>query len=166
MGQPFIGEVRLFAGSFAPVGWAFCDGSVMPIAEYETLFMLIGTTYGGDGQNTFALPDLRGRVPVHQGAGYVVGQLAGSESVTLASTQMPVHTHVLRASTFDGRVGTPDNAVLAAPPINSYGAGAPSVPMAATAVGPAGGAQPHENMAPYAAISYIISLFGIFPQQN
>ncbi len=163
MSQPFVGEVRLFAGSFAPLGWSFCDGALMPIAENEILFTLIGTTYGGDGQNTFALPDLRGRVPVHQGSGYVIGQRAGSESVTLGSTQMPAHTHVLRASTFDGRVGMPDNAVLAAPPVNSYGSGAPSVPMAATAVGQAGGAQPHENMAPFVAVSYIISLFGIYP---
>lgn len=163
MGQPFIGEVRLFAGNFAPRGWAFCDGSLQSIAENDTLFALIGTTYGGDGQNTFGLPDLRGRVPVHQGGGYVIGQQAGSETVTLSSTQMPAHTHVLKASTFDGRVGLPDNAVLAAPPVNSYGAGVPTVPMAVTGVGPAGGAQPHENMAPFTAVSYIISLFGIFP---
>jgi microcystin-dependent protein len=166
MGQPFVGEVRIFAGNFAPAGWVFCDGSVLPIADYEVLFQLIGTTYGGDGQSTYAVPDLRGRVPVHQGSDYAIGQRAGSESVTLASTQMPVHTHVLRASTFDGRVGTPDNAVLAAPPINSYGSGAPTVPLAATAVGSAGGAQSHDNMAPFTAISYIISLFGIFPSQN
>jgi microcystin-dependent protein len=166
MSYPFIGEIRLFAGSFAPIGWAFCNGALQSIAENTTLFALIGTTYGGDGQSTFALPDLRGRVPVHQGPGYVIGQAGGSETVTLASNQLPAHTHVLRASTFDGRVGLPDNAVLAAPQVNSYGSGAASVPMATTGVSSAGGSQPHDNMAPYTTISYIIALFGIYPSQN
>jgi microcystin-dependent protein len=166
MATPFVGEIRLFAGNFAPSGWAFCNGAIQSIAENPTLFTLIGTTYGGDGVNTFALPDLQGRVPVHQGPGFVIGQRAGSEVVTLTSNQLPAHTHVLRASTFDGRVGTPDNAVLAAPPINSYGSGTPSVPMAAAGVGSAGGGQPHDNMAPFTTITYIIALFGIYPSPN
>src|SRR5664279_3944416 len=98
MSQPFVGEIRMFGGNFAPAGWAFCNGALIPIAENETLFNLIGTTYGGDGQNTFALPDLQGRVPVHQGNGFVMGQRAGAESVTLTQAQMPAHTHVLRGS--------------------------------------------------------------------
>jgi microcystin-dependent protein len=166
MGTPFVGEIRLFAGNFAPLGWAFCNGAIQSIADNDTLFALIGTTYGGDGQNTFALPDLQGRVPVHQGSGFVMGQSAGSEKVTLIPDHLPAHGHLLRASTFDSRVGTPGNAVLAAPPVNSYGTQAPTALMASGALGNTGGSQPHNNMAPFASISYIISLFGIFPSPN
>jgi len=168
MGIPYVGEIRMFAGNFAPAGWAFCNGSLVPIAENETLFNLIGTTYGGDGQQTFALPDLRGRVPVHQGSGpglstRQMGELAGSETATLTVGQMPMHTHVLRASNAAATLGTPAGDVLAKTSINSYGSAPPTMPMAAPAVPLAGGSQPHENMAPFTAISYIISLFGIFP---
>jgi len=168
MGIPYVGEIRMFAGNFAPAGWAFCNGSLLPISENEVLFQLIGTTYGGDGQQTFALPDLRGRVPVHQGSGpglspRLLGELAGSETVTLTAGQMPMHTHVLRASSAAATLGTPAGDVLAKTSINSYGSGPPTMPMAAQAVPLAGGSQPHENMAPFTAISYIISLFGIFP---
>jgi microcystin-dependent protein len=169
MSQPYIGEIRLFAGNFAPSGWAFCDGRLVAIVENETLFNLIGTTYGGDGQNTFALPDLQGRIPVHQGTGagmstVVMGQVGGSETVTLTAPNLPAHTHVLRASALDARLGNADGAVLAAPVVNNY-SGSPSlVAMSTAAVGAAGGAaQPHDNMAPFGTISYIISLFGIFP---
>lgn len=171
MSNPYIGEVRIFAGNFAPAGWAFCDGAVLPISQYDTLFALVGTTYGGDGQQTFALPDLRGRVPIHQGTGpglsnRVIGELAGSETVTLTTGQMPTHTHVLRASGglsngSAGRVG-----VLAATAVNMYTVLPPTTPMAPQAITSLGGSQPHENMAPFVGINYIISLFGVFPSQN
>lgn len=164
MAQPYVGELRLFAGNFAPAGWMFCDGQLLPISENEVLFQLIGTTYGGDGQNTFALPDLRGRVPVHQGNGYLLAETGGTESVTLTSAQVPPHTHALRASTAAATGSAPGNALLAATgTVNSYGSGNPDQPMTAGALTPSGGSQPHDNMAPYLAVSYIISLFGIFP---
>lgn len=166
MAQPYVGELRLFAGNFAPAGWMFCDGSLVPISEYETLFQLIGTTYGGDGQSTFALPDLRGRVPVQQGNGYTIGQAAGVESVTLTANQVPAHSHALRASTATGTGSAPGSALLAGTgTVNSYGAGTPDQAMAANALTQAGGSQPHTNMAPYGVVSTIISLYGIFPSQ-
>jgi len=171
MGQPFVGEIRLFAGNFAPLGWMFCNGSLIPISENETLFNLIGTTYGGDGQQTFALPDLRGRLPMHQGGGpglsnHQLGELGGAETVTLSSGQMPSHSHALRAASSLASLGAPVGAVLAKTAAKSFDNGLPSVVMAAGAVGPAGGSQPHSNMAPYCALNYIIALFGIFPSQN
>jgi len=171
MGQPYVGEIRMFAGNFAPAGWAFCNGSLMPIVENETLFNLIGTTYGGDGEQTFALPDLRGRVPMHQGSGpglspRVIGELGGSETVTLSNAQMPMHAHALRASSGLASLGAPLGTVLAKTAANSYDSAPPAVPMAASAIPPAGGSQPHANMAPYCALNYIISLFGIFPSQT
>jgi microcystin-dependent protein len=166
MANPFIGEIRLFAGNFAPQGWAFCDGSLQAIAQNDVLFALIGTTYGGDGQQTFALPDLRGRVPLHQGGGFVIGQLAGTESVTLTAAQLPAHSHSLKASSATG-AAVPAGGVLAANSVSVYGTGTPPTSMAPQAISPAiGGGQPHNNMAPFAAVSYIISLFGIFPTQN
>ena len=167
MAQPFVGELRLFAGNFAPAGWMFCDGQLLPIAENETLFQLIGTTYGGDGQSTFGLPDLRGRVPVHQGNGFTLAQTGGTETVTLTTAQVPAHTHALRASAAAGTNSAPGNAVLAATgAVNSYGSGTPDQAMTADALARSGGSQPHDNMAPFLAVSYIISLFGIFPSQN
>ncbi len=164
MAQPYVGELRLFAGNFAPAGWMFCDGQLLPISENETLFNLIGTTYGGDGQTTFALPDLRGRVPVHQGSGVVLAETGGAEQVTLTASQMPAHNHALRASTAVGTGSAPGGALLAATgTANSYGSGAPTQGMAPGALAPQGGSQPHDNMGPYLAVSYIISLFGIFP---
>src|SRR6516165_9248553 len=106
MAQPYVGEIRMFAGNFAPAGWMFCEGQLLPISEYETLFNLIGTTYGGDGQSTFALPDLRGRLPLHQGSGYVIGQSGGAETVTLTTQQMPVHSHSLMASSDSANAAT------------------------------------------------------------
>jgi microcystin-dependent protein len=167
MSTPYVGEIRLFAGNFAPAGWQLCDGQLLPISENETLFNLIGTTYGGDGQQTFALPDLRGRVPLHQGthAGltYQMGQAAGTETVTLLPQQLPVHTHGLMASSAAASGSTPAGALLAATSVASYDIGTASTAMAGTAIAPAGGAQPHENMAPTLAVNYIISLFGVFP---
>ena len=171
MSQPYVGEIRMFGGNFAPQGWMFCDGSMLAISQNDVLFALIGTTYGGDGQQTFALPDLRGRAPLHQGTGpgtstRFIGELGGTETVTLTTTQMPQHTHALKASSGLSTGAAGANGVLAATSVNMYGSGPPTTPMAAQAISAQGGAQPHENMAPYLAVSYIISLFGIFPSQN
>ncbi|MGY4396801.1 microcystin-dependent protein [Sphingomonas sp. UYAg733] len=180
MSQPFVGEIRMFGGNFAPAGWAHCDGSLQPISENETLFQLIGTTYGGDGQETFALPDLRGRLPIHQGAGsglsnYVIGESAGTESVTLTLNQIPAHSHTLAASTTPATLPSPTNAVPGTvnPTASSYSmyvvpgtSTLVQAPMAATSISPQGGSQPHENRMPALAVTYIISLFGVFPSQN
>jgi microcystin-dependent protein len=168
MSNPYVGEIRLFAGNFAPVGWMFCHGQLLSIPENEVLFVLIGTIYGGDGQNTFALPDLRGRVPVHQGQGpglspRVLGEVGGTETVTLTPNQAPVHTHALHASPAAATGTAPGGALLATTSVPSYDPAPGSTAMAAIAVGSAGGNQPHENMAPTLAVNYIISLFGIYP---
>lgn len=174
MAQPYVGEIRLFGGNFAPAGWGFCDGSLQPISENETLFQLIGTTYGGDGQSTFALPDLRGRVPVHQGSGpsgtIAIGQTGGTETVTLTTQQIPVHNHTMLA-TSTGQTSSPQNAFFATMAstqagANAYGAAPVTTPLVATSILATGGSQPHENMQPTLFISYIISFFGIFPSQT
>jgi microcystin-dependent protein len=170
VGQPFVGEIRLFAGNFAPLDWAFCEGQLLSIAEFEVLFDLIGTTYGGDGQTTFQLPDLRSRVPVGQGTGsglstYVIGQNGGVESVTLTSNQIPSHRHAFVGS--GGGGSSPGGGLLGTPSGDAiYTSGAVSGALAPAAVVSAGGSQPHENRMPCVAISYIISLFGIFPSQS
>ena len=165
MSTPFIGEIRMFGGNFAPVGWAFCDGSLIPISENDALFNLIGTTYGGDGTTTFALPDLRSRVPVHQGPGFVIGQAAGAETVTLTVNQIPSHTHGAQANT-NGTQTSPANNVWAGSSLGQFdNANPPDSSMAANAIGNTGGSQPHDNMIPFLAISFILSLFGIFPTQ-
>ena len=167
MSQPYVGEIRLFAGNFAPLNWAFCDGQVLSIADNVVLFELIGTTYGGDGQVTFQLPDLRGRVPVHQGAGYVQGESGGQETVTLTASQMPTHAHAMRASTSPASVMQgPSGVVASSVAMRLYGSGAPTMAMDPNALAQAGGGQPHENMPPFVALNYIISLFGVFPSQN
>ncbi len=165
MSESYVGEIRMWAGNFAPVGWLFCDGQHLPISENETLFQLIGTTYGGDGQSTFALPNLQGRLPVHQGNGMVLGQQAGVEEVTLTVSQIPAHTHPLTAAQALGNASSPAGNVLAESPggVKPYIEGSPSVPMAPTAIAPAGGSQPHTNIQPYLCVNFIISLFGIFP---
>lgn len=168
MSDPFIGEIRIFGGNFAPVGWALCQGQLLPISQNDALFALIGTTYGGDGQQTFALPDLRSRVPLHQGAGYVLGQMAGEESVTLTTNQIPSHSHAPQASSATGSSTSPGGNVYAAAPagVNWYSSAAPSAAMAPNMVGPSGGSQPHDNMIPFLAMNFIIALQGIFPSQN
>ena len=164
MPEPYIGEIRMFGGSFAPAGWAFCDGQLIPISENDALFTLIGTTYGGDGQETFALPNLQSRVPLHQGNGFIIGQAAGVESVTLTTQQIPVHSHALIATTAIGSSSSPAGNVLAqSPAVKMYLGAVPNVAMNAQAVTPTGGSQPHENMQPFLVISFIISLFGRFP---
>src|SRR6267142_5101650 len=163
MSSPFIGEIRMFGGNFAPVGWAFCNGALIPISENDALFNLIGTTYGGDGQSTFALPDLQSRVPVHVGPGFALGQSGGVETVTLTTSQIPAHSHVPQCSSLAGSQAGPDNGVWAVAGSNLYNDTAPNIAMAATAIGQAGGSQPHDNMIPFLVVNFILSLFGIFP---
>ena len=167
MAQPYVGEIRMFGGNFPPLGWLFCNGQQLPIAENETLYTLIGTTYGGDGQETFNLPDLQSRVPVHQGNLFPLSQAGGAEEVTLTIQQIPVHKHTLLGSAVSGDQITaaqnlPANSLNVTPYINQ----APDGPMAPGEIGPVGGSQPHTNIQPYLAISFIISLFGIFPSQT
>jgi microcystin-dependent protein len=164
MAQPYVGEIRMFAGNFAPAGWMFCEGQLLPISENETLFQLIGTTYGGDGQSTFALPDLRGRVPVHQGNNYILAQTGGVEQVTLGTQQIPSHTHSFLASTVTGTQIAAAGQVLASlQSVKVYRSGPGAVPMAPATVTSDGGSQPHTNLQPFLCIDFIISLFGIFP---
>ena len=171
MTQPFIGEIRMFAGNFNPAGWEFCNGQLVPISENETLFQLIGTTYGGDGQSTFALPNLQSRIPIHQGQGAglsnrTLGETGGAESVTLTTQQIPLHNHAMLVSTESGTGTSPANAVLASGSnVSIYRPDViPNLPMNPTSLSPAGGSQPHDNMQPFICINYIISMFGIFPR--
>src|SRR4051812_24435498 len=162
----FLGEVRMFGGNFAPRGWALCAGQLMAISQNETLYALIGTTYGGDGVNTFGLPDLRGRIPVHQGSGFVIGQLAGSENVTLTSTQIPVHSHLAQGLSGDGTQPGPAGNIWATSALGQFSPGPPNATMGAAAISPTGSTQPHSNMMPFLGINFIIALEGIFPSQN
>lgn len=172
MGQPYVGEIRLFAGNFAPNGWLFCEGQTLPISENEVLFQLIGTTYGGDGSETFRLPDLQGRLPVHMGAlpggsTYTIGEAAGTEEVTLSIQQIPQHTHAFTATANGADVPSPTNAIIGtSSTTNSFIISTPAQAMAPNSLTPVGGSQPHTNMQPYLCINFIISLFGIFPSQT
>jgi microcystin-dependent protein len=179
MSSPFVGEIRMFAGNFAPLGWAFCNGALIPIDENETLFNLIGTTYGGDGQSTFALPNLQSRIPVHVGSGFALGQSGGTESVNLITAQMPSHSHQVMTTTGAQVVGTsvPTNNFLAddtfaAPPNPQPFSYAPFVndasqrTLSPNSIQSSGGSQPHDNMVPFVVINFIISLFGVFPSQS
>ena len=167
MGQPFVGEIRIFAGNFAPQGWMFCNGQLLSISENETLFNLIGTTYGGDGQSTFALPDLRSRVPIHPGNGVILAETGGAETVTLTVQQLPAHSHAMQASSAIGNLADATGAVLAESSLATmYVAANPTTAMAPQSVGPVGGSQPHENRQPHLGLNFIISLFGIFPPSN
>ena len=163
----YVGEVRMFAGNFPPNGWMFCEGQLLPISENETLFQLIGTTYGGDGESTFALPDLRGRLPLHQGNGFVIGELGGAEEITLTVSQIPNHTHALLGFAGDGNQSTPAQGVWATSGLRQYSEGAlyQTVSPAASS-SPTGGSQPHTNFMPYLCVNFIISLYGIFPSQT
>ena len=164
MAQPYVGEIRMFAGNFAPAGWMFCEGQLLPISENETLFNLIGTTYGGDGQSTFALPDLRGRIPIHQGNGVILAETGGAEEITLTVQQIPIHKHPFLASTGPGNSNTPAGNVTAeSAAVKIYLEDSPTVAMNTSAITFVGGSQPHENFQPYLCINFIISLFGIFP---
>lgn len=170
---PYVGEIRMFAGNFAPNGWMFCEGQTLPIAENEVLFQLIGTTYGGDGQETFNLPNLASRVPIHMGTGpdgttYQIGEMAGVESVTLTTQQIPNHTHPLTASTQNGTEINPGGHVLAGSQssVQPYIDDTTDTPFNANVITPQGGSQPHENCQPFLCINFIISLFGVFPTQT
>ena len=164
MAQPFIGEIRMFAGSFAPAGWMLCQGQLLPISENDTLFVVLGTTYGGDGQETFALPNLSGRIPIHEGNGFILGESGGVESVTLTTNQIPVHSHAAIASLDIANTPNPgDNMVARSGQVKMFFNGSPSVAMNAGSLGPVGGSQPHTNLQPFLCINYIISLFGLFP---
>ena len=167
MAQPYVGEIRIFAGNFAIAGWMFCEGQLLPISENETLFNLIGTTYGGDGQSTFALPDLRGRVPMHFGNGFTLAETGGVEQVTLTVSQIPAHNHPVLAA---GLIADSPH-----PSGNCLGDGTGGLTQYHAAPGPAmnvgsltstGGSQPHDNFQPYLCLNFIISLFGIFPSQT
>ncbi|HEY0510732.1 MAG TPA: tail fiber protein [Thermoanaerobaculia bacterium] len=167
MAQPYVGEIRMFAGNFAPAGWMFCEGQLLPISEYETLFNLIGTTYGGDGQSTFALPDLRGRIPLHFGNGFTLAETGGVETVTLTVPQIPAHSHPFLASADIATQRAPASNVLAQ--LNTaelYSALPGTTALSPASMGSTGGSQPHNNFQPYLCVDFIISLFGIFPSQT
>jgi microcystin-dependent protein len=164
--QPYVGEIRMFAGNFAPAGWMFCEGQLLPISENETLFQLIGTTYGGDGESTFALPDLRGRIPIHQGNGFILAETGGAEEITLTVQQIPAHSHPALGSTSIASSTDPAGNVFARVTVAAvfpYGTDNPPQIISPQAVGSVGGSQPHTNFQPYLCVNYIISLFGIFP---
>ena len=165
MAQPYVGEIRMFGGNFAPAGWMFCSGQLLPISENETLFQLIGTTYGGDGQSTFGLPDLQGRAPIHQGNGFILAQTGGVEEVTLTVNQIPAHSHVPIANSGNGTSTNPANNVWAAQPalLQYSGPGTANINLPANTLANSGGSQPHNNFQPYLCVNFIISLFGIFP---
>jgi microcystin-dependent protein len=165
MSGPYVGEIRIFAGNFAPVGWAFCNGQTVPISENEVLFQLIGTTYGGDGIQTFNLPNLQSRVPVHVGPGFALGQAAGSEDVTLGTAQIPAHSHTVLATTNSNTASQPGGNFLAQGP-DIYETNIPGNAQMSPTLTPAGGSQPHSNLQPYLCVSFIISLYGVFPSQS
>ncbi len=169
MAQPYVGEIRMFAGNFAPAGWAFCDGQLMPISENETLFQLIGTTYGGDGESTFAMPDLRGRIPIHFGSGggttYILAESGGVESITLTTNQMAAHTHPALGSSGIASNATPTGLTFATASGGDVYNNTPpgGAPLLSTTISYIGGSQPHNNIQPFLCVNFIISLFGIFP---
>jgi microcystin-dependent protein len=171
MSQPFVGEIRMFGGNFAPAGWMFCSGQLLPISENETLFTLIGTTYGGDGQSTFALPNLQGRIPLHVGPGFALGQNGGSETVTLNTQQIPAHNHIPTTAAAGGQL-SPNNGIFSTATSNQQFVQVYSTDTSALtafnaqACTSTGGSQPHDNMVPFLCVSFIISLFGIFPSQT
>jgi microcystin-dependent protein len=170
--QPHIGQIMMFGGNFAPRDWALCNGQLLPISQNDALFSLLGTTYGGDGQTTFALPDLRGRVPVHQTTTHPIGEFSGTENVTLLASQLPSHSHAAGTTgSASGKPATdtdPAGRVFAVPNDggNSFSATAPSLLAGAATTGPDGGSQPHTNMQPYSCVNFCIALYGIFPSRN
>jgi microcystin-dependent protein len=173
MADPFLGEIRMFGGNYAPVGWAFCNGAIESISQNDALFALVGTTYGGDGVTTFGLPDLQSRIPVHAGQGpgisqnYQLGAKAGAESVVLTTPQLPIHTHAFFASTAGATQMSPTNQVIAQSGQRAvYTEDTTTTNLAPTAIGPAGEGQPHDNLQPYLCITFIIALAGIFPPQS
>lgn len=164
MAQPYVGEIRMFAGNFAPLGWLFCAGQLLPISENETLFQLIGTTYGGDGESTFALPDLRGRLPIHQGSGFILAETAGAEAVTLTVNQIPAHNHAPTGTANNGTQTSPIGGLWATNGVvKPYNVNPAAANMGANSMSQTGGGQPHDNLQPFLCVNFIISLFGLFP---
>lgn len=171
MSEPFVGEIRMFAGNFAPRSWAFCQGQLLAISQNDALFSLLGTIYGGDGRTTFGLPDMRGRIPIHQGQGpglsdYRIGSRAGVENVTLTLNQIPSHNHAFQVSTAGGSQDTPAGGLLATSGNAWFQTGTPSLPMSSSQIAQSGGSQSHTNIQPFIAINYIIALFGIYPSRS
>ena len=166
MGTPYLGEIKISSFNFPPKGWAFCNGQFLPINQNQALFSILGTTYGGNGQTTFALPDLRGRAPIHEGAGFQLGQAGGQEFHTVTLSEMPAHVHPVNGSSQTATTASPAGNVWAVGPTISYGAGSPDVTLAPQSVTNSGGSQPHENRQPYLVVSFIIALQGAFPSQN
>jgi len=166
MSEPYIGEIRMFGGIYAPQGWALCNGQLLNIVDNEILYALIGTTYGGDGQNTFALPDLRSRIPIHPSPVYSLGTKGGAETVSITHNQMPAHTHIPLAANEPGTSSTPENMIWATGFKTSYAASGTPIAMMSNALSSAGGNQPHDNIMPSLTISYIIALVGSFPSQH
>lgn len=172
MSEPFVGEVRMFAGNFAPRGWAFCDGQLLAVSQNDALFSLLGTIYGGDGRTTFGLPDLRGRIPIHAGTGpglspRRLGAKGGSEAETLTVNQLPSHTHTWRATTAVAQNRSPETNALASPTADIYTQTlSPATNLRIDTVTPVGGSRSHSNLMPYLCINYIIALFGIYPSRQ
>ena len=171
MSEPFVGEIRMFAGNFAPRGWAFCDGQLLAVSQNDALFSLLGTIYGGDGRTTFGLPDLRGRIPIHAGSGpglspRKLGAKAGTEQETLTVNQLPGHAHTVRCANQDGNQTAPANHVWAANSTNQYSNGTPNTAMDAECLQTTGGGQSHSNLMPFLCVHFIIALFGIYPSRQ
>ncbi len=166
MSEPFIGEIKMFGGNFAIQGYAFCDGTLLSIDQNDALFSLIGTTYGGDGQTTFGLPDLRGRISVHRGSGFPLGQSGGTETVTLTTSQIPSHNHAVAANSNTGSSGNPQGNIVAGSSLTPYNTTAEANQMGAASIGHTGDSQPHNNIMPYQCLNYIIALEGIYPPRN
>ena len=170
MSEPFLAEIRMMGFNFAPRGWAYVDGQILPINQNQSLYSLLGTTYGGDGRTTFALPDLRGRTPLHKGDGHTLGQRSGAETMTLSAAEIPSHSHGVKASSTQGNNPSPVNTVLGTAAGTDFAYGAPAAasmtPLRSGAVTNAGGGQAHENMQPYLAVSFCIALQGLFPSRN
>lgn len=173
MSEPFVGEIRMFAGNFAPRGWAFCDGQLLAVSQNDALFSLLGTIYGGDGRTTYGLPDMRGRIPIHAGSGpglsqRRLGSKSGSEKLTLTVNQMPAHTHGMKGSSDSGSAASPSNATVGRTTNFDFyrASGSPGANMSSTAISSVGGSQSHTNLQPFLCIYFIIALFGIYPSRN
>jgi microcystin-dependent protein len=166
MGTPFMSEIKIISWNFPPKGWAYCNGQFLPINQNQALFSLLGTSYGGNGQTTFALPDLRGRAPIHVGQGFIQGQAGGQEFHTVTQNEMPQHNHLVGANSTAGGTTSPSGALLAKAPANLYGSPANLVAMAPSSVSNVGGSQPHENRQPFLVLNFIIALQGVFPSRN
>ena len=166
MSEPFLSEIKIVSFNFPPKGWALCNGQLLPINQNQALFALLGTTYGGNGQTNFALPNLRGRVPIHIGNGHTLGEAAGSTAVTVNIQQLPAHTHPVAVNKGVGAATNPNGTMIAKAPANTYGPVGQLVTMSPNAVTNTGGSQPHNNMMPYLVLNFIIALQGIFPSRN